>query len=133
MLQKLRRSVEQECGCTMPQFDVLAQLYRNGKGLTFVELSRRLLVTSGNLTGIVDRLEAAGYVLRAPDTRDRRVIRVELTSAGRELIAEMAPRHASDVREMMNGLSEPDQVALSRILGTLKDSLQESASSGEQG
>src|SRR5579862_4786483 len=94
MLNKLRRMVEEESGCTMPQFDVLNQLYRDGTALTFIELSRKLLVTSGNLTGIADRLAAAGYVRRVPDTKDRRVIRVELTASGRQLIEQIAPRHA---------------------------------------
>jgi DNA-binding MarR family transcriptional regulator len=124
MLNKLRRTMEQECGLTLPQFDVLAQLYRDGKALTFVELSRKLLVTSGNLTGIVDRLAAAGLVVRQPDSKDRRVVRVELTASGSQLIEEMAPRHASDVAEMMNSLTEPEQLELRRVLGILRDSLQ---------
>ena len=123
MFDKLRKKVQQECDCTLPQFDVLAQLARNAKPMSFVDLSRQLLVTSGNLTAIVDRLEAAGYVRRERNTKDRRVVWVQLTGRGRRLMEEMIPKHGTDVQEIMSVLSKSDQLELRRILGVLRDSL----------
>ena len=88
--RELRRAVADHC--TFPQFDVLSQLDRERDGLTFVELSRRLLVTAGNLTGIVDRLHAEGLVRRSVDPADRRAFRLTLTPKGRRLVRR-AQRH----------------------------------------
>jgi len=80
LMQEARVRVGSRWKLTLPQFDVLAELTRaDHRGFTFVELSRLLLVTSGNLTGIVDRLEARQFIRREPDARDRRVVRVTLT------------------------------------------------------
>ena len=79
LMREGRRSIER-WGLTLPQFDALAELARSGRGgYTFGELSRLLLVTSGNLTGIVDRLESEGLVRRQQGTRDRRVVRIVMT------------------------------------------------------
>src|SRR5215831_6942096 len=84
LMREARQRVAQRWKLTLPQFDVLAELARaDARGFTFVELSRLLLVTSGNLTGIVDRLEEQRLVQRVPDAKDRRVIRVALTERGR--------------------------------------------------
>lgn len=124
MFDELRKRVSLECGCTLPQFDVLAQLYRSQRPLTFVELSKLLLVTSGNLTGIVDRLEKADYVKRRPDTQDRRVIRVMLTQRGVRLMERMIPKHQEDVKKLMSCLTRADALQLRRILGVLREGLQ---------
>ena len=89
--RELRRAVAEHC--TFPQFDVLSQLDREPAGLTFVELSRRLLVTAGNLTGIVDRLHAEGLVRRAVHPADRRAFRLTLTPKGRRLVRRAQGRH----------------------------------------
>lgn len=119
VLRELRGRLKQQSGLTLPQFDVLAQLHRFGRGMTFVELSRELLVTSGNLTGIVDRLSAAGLVRRQPDEQDRRVIRVLLTAQGTSLIEEVVPRHASDLEELLGALSQEDHIKLRGLLEKL--------------
>ncbi len=76
-------------------------------GFTFVELSRLLLVTSGNLTGIVDRLEQQRLVERRPDAKDRRVIRVALTEKGRRVTDEVLPAHAADIEEILSSCRGP--------------------------
>jgi DNA-binding MarR family transcriptional regulator len=102
LMREARRRVGARWQLTLPQFDVLAELTRAGKrGFTFLELSRLLLVTSGNLTGIVDRLEARGLVRRVPDQTDRRVVRVSLTSKGRAMSRRMLPRHAQDLAQAL--------------------------------
>lgn len=123
VLREVRRRLRGNC--TLPQFDVLAQLIREEKGMTFVGLSRRLLVTAGNLTGIVDRLERDGLVYREYDKSDRRVIRVRLTDKGKELTQEILPRHASEVEDILAVMTPEEQMELRELLGKLKARLQE--------
>src|SRR5437773_2004180 len=86
---RLERRLEQaaeKCGLSLAQFDVLMTLARD-EGITQQELAERLLVTKGNVCGLIDRLGAAGWVERRPDRDDRRVNRLFLTAAGRGLLA----------------------------------------------
>lgn len=123
MMKEMRRSVER-WNLTLPQFDVLAELARaSEQGFTFVELSRLLLVTSGNLTGIIDRLEAEGLVRREAELSDRRVTRMTLTPRGKQLTAEMLPRHAEDVAEMLSSIPREQLSQLNDLLGVLRDGL----------
>jgi DNA-binding MarR family transcriptional regulator len=123
MMKEMRRSVER-WNLTLPQFDVLAELARAPEqGFTFVELSRLLLVTSGNLTGIIDRLEAEGLVRRETEATDRRMIRMTLTPLGRKRTGEMLPRHADDVAEMLSLLPRDRLAQLNELLGELRDAL----------
>lgn|GEM_PF-183601 len=108
---------------TLPQFDVLAQLDREPGGLTLSSLSHRLLVSAGNLTGIVARLERDGLVHRDGDPLDRRVFRVRLSSRGRGLLAELMPRHAALVRTLLADLSGHEQEQLRAGLARLSDAV----------
>src|SRR4051794_30723772 len=94
--RELRKQVESAGLITLPQFDVLVQLSRQNEALSFVELSRKLLVTSGNLTGIIDRLERESLVVREPDSTDRRVVRIRLTAKGKDLVKRMIPEHVQE-------------------------------------
>jgi DNA-binding MarR family transcriptional regulator len=91
--------------CTMTQFDVIAQLMREKNGTTSAELSRRLLVTAGNLTGVLDRMVKSGLVRRNPDKQDRRVTRVSLTDKGKELAKTAIPIHTRDIQTLFGALS----------------------------
>ncbi len=123
MMRAMRRSVEQ-WDLTMPQFDVLAELARAPEqGFTFVELSRLLLVTSGNLTGIIDRLEADGLVKREGEATDRRVTRMRLTPLGRRRTAEVLPQHADDVAQILAVMPRERLALLNDLLGELRDGL----------
>ena len=123
MMREMRRSVER-WNLTMPQFDVLAELARAPEqGFTFVELSRLLLVTSGNLTGIIDRLEDEGLVKREPELSDRRVTRMRLTPAGRRRMEEILPLHAADVGQMLSVMPRERLALLNELLGELRDGL----------
>ncbi len=73
--QEIRRRLRAEFGATLPQFDLLAQLYREREGLRLGELSKRTMVTNGNVTGLVERLEADGLVKRT--VYEENVLRVE--------------------------------------------------------
>lgn len=99
--QEIRRRLRAEFDATLPQFDLLAQLYREPEGLRLGELSRRTMVTNGNITGLVDRLEADGLVRRKALDGDRRVTVAKLTRRGRERFSEMARAHEAWLRELM--------------------------------
>jgi len=120
ILGEIRRRLSD--AATMPRFDLLANLERED-GQTLAALSRRMLVTAGNLTGLVDRAERDGVVQRRADPRDRRLSRVFLTAKGRGLIRQILPRHAVHVGELLAGLDVGERRELRRLLGKLRDSL----------
>lgn len=107
-------------GITLPRFDLLSQLERHPDGLKMSELSRRMMVTGGNVTGIVDQLVKEGLVERLDDECDRRAWRVRLTRAGDKAFAEMARAHEDWVAELLSGLSRRDSDALMQLLARLK-------------
>lgn len=111
-------------GFTLPQFDVLNQLARRPDGMTFVELSRQLLVTAGNLTGIVDRLERQRLVRRAPHPADRRAIRITLTPRGWKAVLASLPAHHGVIARLLGALSRRDLETLRALLGRLRDRLE---------
>jgi DNA-binding MarR family transcriptional regulator len=120
LLGEVRRQLSREC--TLPRFDLLANLERED-GQTLAALSRRMLVTAGNLTGLVDRAERDGVVERRADPRDRRLSRVYLTERGRALVTELLPRHAENVGALLSGLDAGERRELRRLLGKLRDTL----------
>lgn len=103
---------------TLPQFDVLATL-RFGEGLTQQELAQRLLVTKGNVCGVLDRLERLGWVERRPDPNDGRANRLYLTAAGRRKIEAVLPEHDTLILDALRTLSAADVKTLRRILDDL--------------
>lgn len=107
-MRELRTNLREDC--TMPQFDVLAQLCREEEGLTFSALSERLLVTAGNLTGIVDRLEKQGYVRRETNPRDRRQTFIRVTEEGHKYAHMIIPRHEQDIVNLFRDV--PDNTVL---------------------
>jgi len=108
--------------CTMARFDLLVSLDRQD-GQTLAMLSRKLLVTAGNLTGLVDRAARDRLVVKRSDASDRRVSRVYLTRKGRALAQQMIPRHARAVQRTLAALSTEEQGELRRILGKLREGL----------
>ncbi len=127
MLGTLRQKLEDKI--TLARFDLLASLSRSD-GQTLAALSRALLVTAGNLTGLVDRAERDGVVERRPDPKDRRLARVWLTKEGRALIKDLLPMHAKHVNELLRGLPAQDRKDLRRLLGGLRDHLSTHATNG---
>jgi DNA-binding MarR family transcriptional regulator len=123
---ELRRRLRDEFDTTLPRFDLMAQLARHPEGLKMTELSRRLMVTGGNVTGITDQLEKEGLVLRDTDPNDRRSTSVLLTPAGRELFDRMAAAHEQWVVELLGGLGLKDKSQIHERLGTLKEHLLDS-------
>ena len=104
---------------TLPRFDLMAQLERDPRGLKMNELSRRLMVTGGNVTGIVDQLAREGLVERNADA-DRRAFRVRLTRAGERAFGEMARAHEQWIAELLAGLTRREHGELFKLLARLK-------------
>jgi DNA-binding MarR family transcriptional regulator len=103
-------------GTTLPRFDVLAALYRRRDAVTMSELSRMLLVSNGNATAVVDRLEADGQVRRLPSDTDRRTVFVSLTPEGLAAFEAQAAGHEAEVDRLFKGLSAEDLDRLTEIL-----------------
>ena len=101
---------------TLPRFDVMAALYRRREGVTMSELSRMLLVSNGNATAVVDRLEKDGLVRRTPSEADRRTVFVALTAEGLAQFEGLAAEHEAEVDRLFAGLSETDLDTLTDIL-----------------
>jgi DNA-binding MarR family transcriptional regulator len=108
---------------TLPRFDLMAQLERNPKGLRMTALSERLMVSCGNVTGVTDQLERAGFVVRTPDPVDRRVIIVSLTPAGLKRFRVLAKAHEQWIIELFGGVSDEDKRRLFTLLQRLRESL----------
>ena len=119
----IRRRLRERFGMALARFDLLAQLDRAPSGLRMGELSRRLMVTGGNVTGLVAQLVAEGLVERTAAPEDRRAFVVRLTVRGREAFREMAAEHERWVVELIGGLGSADRARLHALLGTLKSSV----------
>jgi DNA-binding MarR family transcriptional regulator len=117
---RVRRRLQARFATTLPRFDLMAQLDRAPRGLRMSELSGRLMVTGGNVTGLTDSLEREGLVVREADGADRRALRVRLTREGRRVFRAMAAEHERWIIEMFEGLSVREARALGEQLHTLK-------------
>jgi DNA-binding MarR family transcriptional regulator len=120
---EIRTRLRASFGITLPRFDLMAQLERHPDGLRMGELSRRMMVTGGNVTGITDQLEREGLVLRVPDPHDRRAWAVRLTPAGRSAFADMAAVHEGWIDEMLADITPEDKAALIGMLDMVKGRL----------
>ena len=126
--RRVRARLRERFATTLPRFDLMSQLWRYPAGLKMNELSRHLMVTGGNVTGIVDQLEKERLVERAADPGDRRAYRVRLTRAGRRAFGEMARTHEAWIVEMLGGLTQREHAELYRLLAKVKTVLLEAAS-----
>ncbi|MGI4781170.1 MULTISPECIES: MarR family winged helix-turn-helix transcriptional regulator [Ralstonia] len=123
---ELRSQLRTRFETTLPRFDLMAQLERHPQGLKMRDLSRLLMVSGGNVTGITDRLVEEGLIERRDDPRDRRAYTVCLTDKGKTQFAEMAALHEQWVIALFDGLSGEEQGQLANLLGKLKRHLGES-------
>jgi DNA-binding MarR family transcriptional regulator len=110
---------------TLPRFDLLAQLERAPEGLKMNELSRRLMVTGGNVTGITDQLVTEGLVDRVPVEGDRRAFRIRLTPKGRKVFHAMAQEHEDWIVQAFSSLSAKEIATLHKLLGRVKQQAQD--------
>lgn len=119
LLQRQVTSAITQHGLTLAQFDVLATL-RFSEGVTQQELAERLLVTKGNVCGVLDRMEQAGWVKRRPDEKDARVNRLHLTAAGKAKIDKVFPAHDAAVLRALSPLSAEEAASLREKLQKLE-------------
>ena len=120
---EIRNRLRNAFGITLPRFDLMAQLERHPEGLRMGELSKRMMVTGGNITGITDQLEQEQLVIRVADSKDRRAYSVMLTPAGHEAFAQMAGVHEAWVAELLSGLSAEEKNQMINLLAQVKGHL----------
>jgi DNA-binding MarR family transcriptional regulator len=117
---QIRLRLRREFQTTLPRFDLMAQLERCAGGLRMSELSQRLMVSGGNVTGITDQLEYEGLVSRTRHPGDRRAYTVKLTDTGLRRFREMAARHEQWMIELLGGLTREEKDVMIKELGKLK-------------
>ena len=125
----IRRRLSERFDTTLPRFDLHAQLERAPDGMTLGDLSRRMMVTNGNVTSLVERLVQSGLLKRSPLPTDRRVQIVKLTPKGHSHFNRMAAVHEEWVAELFGKLSPKEIDELLRALGKLKESVKNSGAS----
>jgi len=115
-----RERFKREFNVTVPRFDVLAALYRKPAGMLMSEISRFLLVSNGNVTGIVDRLATDGFVVRAQRDGDRRTSFVRLTAKGRAAFADMSAAHETWIDKLLGNVTAREAEQLSAKLKSFR-------------
>ncbi|MBU6369698.1 MAG: MarR family transcriptional regulator [Burkholderiales bacterium] len=118
--KQVRAGLRDEFNTTLPRFDLMAQLEREPQGMKMNELSRRMMVTGGNITPVTDQLVREGLVERMGLPQDRRAWLVRLTPAGRSLFKKMAKRHETWIVAAFAALKEPEITQLHALLGQVK-------------
>jgi DNA-binding MarR family transcriptional regulator len=119
--KQVRNQLREQFDTTLPRFDLMAQLQRNPDGLKMNELSRRMMVTGGNVTGITDQLVTEGLVERLEVDGDRRAYRVRLTVQGRKTFDDMARQHEGWIVSAFEVLTPKEVDALHKLLGKVKE------------
>jgi DNA-binding MarR family transcriptional regulator len=117
---ELRRRLAREFGFTLPKFDVMAALARREAGMTMTEVSRLLMVSNGNVTGLVDRLVAEGLVMRIANEKDRRATFVRMTRKGLRLFETMAAAHERWVSEILASFRDEQSESMIGLLEALR-------------
>jgi len=123
--RRVRTRLEVDFETTLPRFDVLSALEREPDGLTMSQLSAALLVSNGNITGIVNRLIEEMLVVRTAESQDRRIATVRLTRKGREAFQRMARKHEEWVDRMFSGLTDAQMEQLMKLLAAMRHSIDE--------
>jgi DNA-binding MarR family transcriptional regulator len=116
----VRRRLRERFDVTLPRFDLMAQLDKVPDGMTLSDLSKRMMVSNGNLTGLVDRLVASGHIMRTVSPTDRRATVISLTDSGRAEFRTMAAEHELWIADLFGDLTARDRGDLMRLLGKTK-------------
>lgn len=127
---EIRRRLREEFDSTLPRFDLMAQLERAHKGMVLGELSKRMMVSPGNMTALVERLVESGHISRTASPADRRVQIIELTRFGRAEFKKMAAAHAEWIGALFGDLAPRDEALLLEQLGKAKSSIVTSLAKG---
>ena len=121
--QYIRSKLRENFSTTLPQFDVLAELDYMNKPMSMSELSTKLMVSNGNITGVVDRLTRDGHVERVADSGDRRVQLVSLSQAGKKEFKKMATAHEAWLAELFEDIDKDSISMMSGLLSEASDKL----------
>ena len=121
---EIRRRLREQFDVTLPRFDLMAQLDKAPEGMTLGEVSKRMMVSNGNVTHVVEKLVSSGHIDRRPAPHDRRVQIISLTPAGQAEFRAMAKVHEDWVAGMFAGLGDKDEAALMELLAKTKASVQ---------
>jgi DNA-binding MarR family transcriptional regulator len=117
---EIRRRLREQFDVTLPRFDLMAQLDKAPDGMTLSDLSRRMMVSNGNLTGLVERLVSSGHLDRRTSASDRRAQVISLTDLGRAEFRAMAAEHEGWIAALFSDLTRRDQEELMRLLAKTK-------------
>jgi DNA-binding MarR family transcriptional regulator len=127
--KQVRSGLREEFNTTLPRFDLLSQLERTPQGMKMTELSRRMMVTSGNITPVTDQLVKEGLIERISLPDDRRAWLIRLTAQGRAHFKKMATRHEAWIVQAFETLSSQEVNNLHALLGRVKQHSKSSAES----
>jgi len=128
---EVRRRLRDEFDVTLPRFDLMAQLDKTPDGMTLGELSSRMMVSNGNVTGLVERLVADRLIARKPAPNDRRAQIVRLTPAGRRAFRAMARAHEGWILEIFSDLRPSDISVMMGLLAKAKRSAARAVTNGD--
>jgi DNA-binding MarR family transcriptional regulator len=124
---EVRSRLRERFDVTLPRFDLMAQLDKVPEGMTLSDVSKRMMVSNGNVTGLVERLVESGHLDRRTSDADRRVQVIRLTKAGRAEFRKMAAEHELWIADVFGDLTPKDVRELMRLLAKTKASAQKSA------
>src|ERR1700746_3644322 len=124
---EVRSRLRERFDVTLPRFDLMAQLDKAADGMTLSDVSKRMMVSNGNVTGLVQGLGGSGHLARRPSESDRRVQVIRLTKTGRAEFRKMAAEHESWIADIFSELSPKDVRELMRLLAKTKGSAQKAA------
>ncbi|MGB3489075.1 MAG: MarR family transcriptional regulator [Xanthobacteraceae bacterium] len=117
---EVRRRLRERFDVTLPRFDLMAQLDKAPDGMTLSDISKRMMVSNGNVTGLVERLVESGHLDRRTSETDRRVQVIRLTRTGRAEFRKMAAEHELWIASIFAELSAKEVQDLMRLLGKTK-------------
>ena len=127
---EIRKRLRERFDVTLPRFDLMAQLDKAPHGLTLSDVSRRMMVSNGNVTGLVERLAASGHVVRRTNEADRRKQVVSLSPAGRAAFRVMAAEHEAWIASLLADLAPAEGEALMGLLARTKLSVRKAIEEG---
>ena len=130
---EVRSRLRERFDVTPPRFDLMAQLDKVPDGMTLSDVSKRMMVSNGNVTGLVERLVESGHVDRRTSDTDRRVQVIRLTKLGRAEFRKMAEEHETWIAEIFSDLAPKDVRELMRLLAKTKASAQKAAQKAANG
>ncbi len=127
---EIRQRLRAEFDVTLPRFDLMAQLDKAPNGMTLGELSQRMMVSNGNVTGLVERLVSLNLVERKPAPNDRRAMIVTLTAEGRRTFRSLARTHEGWIAEIFGELTQTEMDTLMKLLAKTKNSARKAIDKG---